>query len=709
MIQRTVDEMNFLAEFKPWFMRASDSNRYYMEKGRCKGQYKYENEDCKVSLKYRTAAENGLHAVWVDSKISGANFSGSFAVGLETLPVREIEGYMSDYRNCAFWCMAQFETDLTKLHERTQGLLWKYKNGGWGFVLPTVDDTYKTNLVGTEGGFSAGLTTYCTNINECKDQLAFVCGEGDDPYKLMKDCAAYAMKLLNNGATVREERRYPEMFEYLGWCSWDAMEIRVSEAGLIEKCEEFKEKNIPVRWAIIDDMWAECDKLRDIPDDLNRETGMFAVMHSSKLRTFDGDPKRFPDGLGHAIGRMKNEYGLKVGMWHPYNGYWSGLDPEGELAKKYKNDFMEIEKRFKGKPAEMRIYPKPEADCFYHFYYDWHRFMKECGADFVKIDNQSAAAADYASNNIAPVGKTARELHKAIESSVGAHFDSTLINCMGMANENMFNRSVSAVSRCSGDFAPENREWFIKHIKMCAYNSLVQGLFYWSDWDMWWTDDAQAGKNSVLRAISGGPVYVSDKIGRSRPEHLAPLCYSDGRILRCENPALPTVDCLIANPDVSGKPMKVFNTYNVGGVVAAYNLDAEEKPVTGTVSAADIGAKYEEYVIYEHFTGEVTVLHGDEVLEITLKDHDDFRLYTIVPVVDGIAMIGLADKFNSPLAVDYEFDGVWSLHEGGRLAFVVTDGSKRTVSAESGIYEPTVNGMLSIAALPISDRHVKLI
>ena len=704
-------KMNFLTEFKPWFMKAGDAERHYMEKGRCKGQYKYENDGVKVSLKYRTVEESGLHAVYVDSKISGAAFSPVFAVGLETLPIREIEGYMADYRNCTFWCMAQFETDFTKMHERTQGLLIKYKDGGWAFILPTVDDIYKTNLVGTEGGFSAGLTTYCSNINTCKDQLSFVCGEGDDPYKLMRDCAAYAMKLLNNGCGVREERRYPEMFEYLGWCSWDAMEIRVSEAGLIEKCEEFKEKNIPVRWAIIDDMWAECDKLRDIPDELNRQTGMFAVMHSSKLRTFDGDPKRFPDGLAHAVGRMKNEYGMKVGMWHPYNGYWSGLDPDGELAEKYKNDFMTVKvgkdlSKTDGS-VELRIYPRPEADSFYHFYYDWHHFMKQCGVDFVKIDNQSNATI-YARNNISPVGKVARELHKAIESSVGAHFDGTLINCMGMANENMFNRSGSSVSRCSGDFAPENREWFIKHIKMCSYNSLIQGLFYWSDWDMWWTDDAQAGKNSVLRAISGGPIYVSDKIGRSRPEHLTPLCYSDGRILRCENPALPTVDCLVANPDISGKPMKVFNTYKKGGVVAAYNLDAEEKPVTGTISAADIGEKYDEYVVYEHFTGELTVLHGDETLDITLKDHDDFRLYTIVPVENGVAMLGLVDKFNSPIAAEYRFDNVWSLYEGGKVAFAVTDGMEYTVTTESGTYKPTANGKLMTVCLPLSDRHIKL-
>jgi len=44
---------------------------------------------------------------------------------------------------------------------------------------------------------------------------------------------------------------------------------------------------------------------------------------------------------------------------------------------------------------------------------------------------------------------------------------------------------------------------------------------------MWWTDDSQAVKNSVLRAISGGPVYVSDKLDRSREDVLKPLALSN--------------------------------------------------------------------------------------------------------------------------------------------------------------------------------------
>ncbi|MBQ8552258.1 MAG: hypothetical protein IJ428_05545 [Clostridia bacterium] len=696
--------MNLSETFKPWFMKANDEKRYYMNNDCCRGQYVYNEGEVKVALKTRTVSEGGLMGVYVDSGIEGAEFSDYFAVGLEMATLGDIEGYFANFRNSPFWCNSHFDTDLTKVHERTQGLLFRYKNGNWGFILPTVDDTYKTNMVGTEGGVSAGMTAYY-RLNQVKDQLSFVCGEGDEPYKLMRDCARYAMKLLNNGCSVREERRYPEIFEYLGWCSWDAMEIRVSEAGLVEKCKEFKEKDIPVKWGIIDDMWAECDKLRDIPDSLDRFNGtMFEVMHTSKLRSFEADPKRFPNGLAHCVKSM-NEYGVKVGMWHPTTGYWAGLDPEGELAKVYENEFETVPRLRKGVVIDC-IVPKYEVGSMFRFYNDWHFFMKQCGVEFVKIDNQSSIPA-YATNRY-PIGKAARAQQRAIDCSVGANFDNAIINCMGMGNENMFNRPVGAISRCSDDFQPENREWFIKHLRQCAYNSVIQGLFYWSDWDMWWTDDGQAKKNSVLRAISGGPIYISDKLGRSCADIVKPLCYSDGRLLRCEAPALPTVDCLIADPSDSGKPMKIFNTYKVGGVVAAYNLSADEKPVTGTVSAADIGKKYDEYVVYEHFTGDVTVLHGDEVLDIMLKDHDDFRLYTIVPVENGIAMLGLTDKYNSPLAVDYQFNGVWSLYEGGKLSFVVTDGKEYTVTTESGSYKPAVNGKLYTAELPLGDRHVAL-
>ena len=129
---------------------------------------------------------------------------------------------------------------------------------------------------------------------------------------------------------------------------------------------------------------------------------------------------------------------------------------------------------------------------------------------------------------------------------------------------------------------------------------------------MWWTDDAQALKNSVCRAISGGPVYVSDKLGRSRGEILSPLCFSDGKLLRADGQATPTNDCLLTDPRTADTPFKIFNRVNGCGVLAAFNLHEENKPQTGEISAADAGMRAGRYLVCEQLTGENFVLERGE-------------------------------------------------------------------------------------------------
>lgn len=224
---------------------------------------------------------------------------------------------------------------------------------------------------------------------------------------------------------------------------------------------------------------------------------------------------------------------------------------------------------------------------------------------------------------------------------------------------------MSSVSRCSDDFQPENRAWFTKHILQCAYNSLLQGQFYWCDWDMWWTDDGQALKNSVARAISGGPIYISDKIGRSRGEILDSLVMNDGKILRCDNPATPTADCICTDPTNSGKPMKIQNISNGSGVMALFNLDKENRAVSGEIFPDDIiGLEGEEFAIYSHFTKELKILKRNEKITVELKNNDDVKLYTFVPYENGYAEIGRIDKFISPATVAHKEKG------SGKYAYV---------------------------------------
>lgn len=603
--------------------------------------------------------EDEIHAVYIDA-VSRYHLDPEFGAGIE-IPLKNVKKWMADYRHSEFWCRPRFGTSLVEIPDETQGLIYEKEDGTFGVILPVVSEKYKCVLAGhsTEEGEEvvlAKLFSWYGELAECK-ALAFLYAEGDNPFALMEQCAAYGLKLLGAGYRTRKERRYPEMFEYLGWCSWDAFEIRVDEKGLLAKCQEFADKNIPIKWAILDDMWAEVHDFYG-QEYANRKE-MIQLMHSSKLYSFKADPIRFPNGLKTCISNMK-EFGMKVGIWHPTTGYWRGIDPDGEIFRDHKDCLIKTERGYVHSPEKAKAY---------EFYSAFHDYLRRCGAEFIKIDNQSMTRRFY--KMLAPVGQVARDFHDAMEASVGQHFDNQMINCMGMGSEDMWNRSVSPISRCSDDFLPENSAWFAKHVLQCAYNCLVQGQFYYCDWDMWWTDDGQAEKNSILRAISGGPIYVSDTLGRSRAEVLKPLVFEDGRILRCDNPAVPTLDCLTENPVESGKIFKLQNTSNGCGMLAAFNLDAEEKSVCGSVSPKDItGLAGTEFAVYEHFSKEMRVLKADESFELELSSHGDYRLYVIVPLENGCGMIGRTDKFISPASYGYNKKGEVEFLEDGPYAYV---------------------------------------
>ena len=74
--------------------------------------------------------------------------------------------------------------------------------------------------------------------------------------------------------------------------------------------------------------------------------------------------------------------------------------------------------------------------------------------------------------------------------------------------------------------------------------------------------------------------------------------------------------------------------------------------------------------MYEHFSGEMVILRAEEALPFTLTDHDDFRLFIIVPIVDGFAPIGLVDKYISPLGITAQIGETVSLYEHGRYGYV---------------------------------------
>lgn len=688
--------MNIFENIRVW-AKSESGEKIYLLPTENAGEYVSKNKDIRVKL---TEKKRGrLTAVYVDAEKKYEHFNADYAVGFCSDKITGLTRYLANFMYCTFWCRSEFSSDLTKLHVNTQGFIYEKEDSGYSLILPVCDAVYKCTLFGDADGINVGLSSYFPRLSKVEHSLAIVIDDGEaNPYSMVHDAAEYAFELLGTGLHTREKRRYPDILNYLGWCTWDAMNINVSEEGILEKCREFKEKGIPVKWAMIDDMWAECRGLNRRP---YKDDNMFRQMHTSCLTEFEADHERFPHGLKRCITEV-NKYGIKVGMWHPTTGYWLGVDPESELAREFSDCLI--------MSPSGRLVPRLERDKVYKFYNAFHTFLRECGAEFVKVDNQSYLQGNY--TGVYPIGKAARELHAGLEASVGANFDNAMINCMCMANENMWNRPMSAVNRCSGDFQPENREWFITHILQCVYSSMIQGEFYYSDFDMWWTDDGQAGKNSLLRAISGGPIYVSDKNGRSNKEVFEPLAFDDGRILRPDAPARPALSSLFDDPQTTRSALKIFNTIGDGrwGVIAIYDLDSKNRTVRASISPDDVvGLKGEEFAVYEYGTGKLHFLKRGESFNCTLKDHDDYRLFIIAPFDEnGVAMFGRVDKFMAPAAILDSFDNSYSIYEGGPVAFAHKGRRSFSAIGESGEHKVERNGSLCTFELERSDRHFTL-
>lgn len=138
---------------------------------------------------------------------------------------------------------------------------------------------------------------------------------------------------------------------------------------------------------------------------------------------------------------------------------------------------------------------------------------------------------------------------------------------MRMARENILASPASATYRGSDDFFPAKKDSFRENLLQNSYNTLYQGQLYHCDWDMFWTNHEDFDKHRLLRAVSGGPVYFSEKIGEADSGVLNPVFCLDGRLLMMDRPALPADSCVFTDPMREGV-LKLTNMAAWGGMRA---------------------------------------------------------------------------------------------------------------------------------------------
>lgn len=486
----------------------------------------------------------------------------------------------------SWWTSPSFTTDFSQLPAGTQNLLLETESGAVA-VLPLCGDSFAATVEPSDDAATLRLSlAHCAADCAPLHGAVAVISTSTDPYEAVRLGMKYACHHGLIDAPLRTEKTLPEIYRGFGWCTWNAFYHDVTEQGIYDKLAEFRAKGLPVRWVMIDDGWSQYDPQK------------------GTLLAFEEDRTKFPSGLRGCIARMKQEYGVEqVGVWHAITGYWSGIEKGGALAQA-QADHLAVT------PNEMLI---PTGRGAYPFFREWHEYLKAQGVDFVKIDAQGNMPESMAGTPGCLADMIA--VQAGVDRSVQEVFGGNVINCMGMLNQNAHHRPFTALSRNSDDFFPDREGSFRSHILQNGYNAVFHGCLYYCDFDMWWTRHPSAKESGVLRAVSGGPVYVSDRVGETDADAVRPLLDANGGLLMAQNPAMPTRDCLFRDP--SDGVLKLFNTLaNGNAVVAAFNLS--DRPQTVTVRPADFGGTG-DWTAYRSFAGKRSF--GSE-LTFTLAPHD---------------------------------------------------------------------------------------
>jgi len=547
--------------------------------------------------------------------------------------------FISLTRFSPFWTKPAVGRCEADLRPETLWMLAESERGKYTLIVPLVDGPSRFSLRGGNHGLVVAAETGDPAILFPGGVAVFVAA-GDDPYQLVAEGARAVQRQIGIGR-LRADKPLPDTIDLFGWCTWDAFYKEVSADKVIAGLEAFEGAGVMPRLLILDDGWQ------------NWEKGPGGEDRLISLAAND----RFGGDLRALVQTAKSRFGIqRFLVWHALLGYWGGLDESAfseysvrTVARSFGPGLLEQEPRWNLRPWGGQV-GVPASDKFAQFYDCWHAELARQGVDGVKVDAQAILESVSAGQG----GRVAlaRESRKALEVSVTKHFGGRLINCMSCTAECAYLSESSALMRSSDDFFPHRPESHGLHLHVNAVAGMWFGEFMQPDWDMFQSSHQRAGFHAAARAISGGPVYVSDKIDAIDATLLQKLVLSDGTVLRADFPGRPTPDTLFADPTRDAVLLKIFNFNRDCGVVGLFNArHGSEQPINGTVGTKDVPGldPARAYVAWSHRANHLW-LCNDEPVAVTLTD-GEWELVSFAPLERDFAAMGLADKFNSAGAI----------------------------------------------------------
>ncbi|KAF7099696.1 hypothetical protein CFC21_101300 [Triticum aestivum] len=630
-----------------------------------------------------------------------------FSVGVCRRGVR----FMACFR-FKMWWMAQrmgdkggdvpHETQFLLVESRAPGTGGEEEETSYVVFLPLVEGAFRASLQG--GGAGGDELQLCVESGDAGtlassfDRALFVGAADSDPFAAIAGAVAAVRSCLGT-FRPRAEKKLPAIVDYFGWCTWDAFYQDVTQEGVEAGLQSLAAGGAPPKFVIIDDGWQSVGTDKQSPDvDSVGEAGkspplprLTGIKENSKFQS--GDDPATATGIETLVRAAKEKYGLKyVYVWHAITGYWGGVRPGVAGMEAYRSTMQfpkispgvaENEPNMKTDVLTLQGLGLVHPQAVHRFYDELHAYLAAAGVDGVKVDVQCVLETLGAGHG----GRVqlTKEYHRALDASVAKNFpDNGIIACMSHNTDALYCSKQTAVVRASDDFFPREAVSHTIHIAAVAYNSVFLGEFMLPDWDMFHSLHPAGDYHGSARAISGGPVYVSDAPGKHDFELLRKMVLPDGTVLRARLPGRPTKDCLFADPARDGATLlKIWNMNRFTGVLGVYNCQgaawssAEKKNVfhqeagagalTCGVRSRDVHLIAEaatdggdgwggDCAVYRHGAGDLVVLPDGAGLPVSLKvlEHDVLTVSPIKDLAAGLrfAPVGLVDMFNGGAAVE---------------------------------------------------------
>ena len=549
---------------------------------------------------------------------------------------------------CIYRCNACFMDALAlpaaqKLPEKTLFMLTE-KDGFFSLYYALTDGGYSCWFSGKDGALYLHADNGKADSFEKSEELCAVYTiSGEDVYALFSLAAKTLASHFENLRLLSEKRR-PDYFNRLGFCTYNAFHDNIGESVLSDLLKNWKDNGLSAGYIIIDDGWM---KTKD-----------------GKMMSFVPDEKKFSGGLKKFIENVKKVYGIDyVLLWHTFYGYWTGIDRK--LGFPVKESIFNRNGDINGKKAnyvcgvnttgedfypvnitgDECLYPVESLESFYDAFYS---YLKEEGVDGTKID--AIGWLELFGEDNGGRLEIMKKYAKQIDAAVGKYMSGKAICCSCESLDFFYNSGELSLVRTCKDYMPDKLSTYGPHVFFNAHNSLWLGEFFVCDYDMFQSGGKGGKFHAVNRAISGGPIYGSDEIYKENFDVLRSVSSSDGFVPVCDTYAKPTKRSLFVNIYEERKLFMQFNELKGNYLLAVYNcsLNDDGGKIEDFFTISEIPpaaeSKTEKFAVYSDERGFLGVFGKDDEIQTSLG-FIEAELFVAVPVEEKRAWIGLEGKY----------------------------------------------------------------